>query len=220
MSNITLRDVSGDARVQTYIEMANEQMDAIGYTEHGARHAGIVAKVAGVILRQLDMSERDAQLAEIAGYMHDIGNVINRENHPETCAVLAHHMLTAMGMPPREIAVIMGAIGNHEEDNGNPINPVTAAVIIADKSDVHYSRVQNPDPRDFDIHDRVNHAAQKSYLRVDGEKKVISLELTIDTKSASVTEYFEIFVMRMVSCRHAAKVLGCDFKLIINDVEL
>jgi uncharacterized protein len=220
MNQVVLRDVKDDERVKAFIEKANEQMAAIGYTEHGSRHAGIVASVASGILRQLGMPARDVELASISGYLHDIGNVINRDHHPETCALLAYNILSTMGMPPNETATIMGAIGNHEEDNGHPINPIAAAVIIADKSDVHYSRVQNPNPMTFDIHDRVNHAAQKSYLRVDPEKNVISLELTIDTKSASVTEYFEIFIFRMVACRHSAKVLGCEFKLVINEIEL
>jgi uncharacterized protein len=179
-----------------------------------------VAGVSRGILHQLGMRDRDCELASIAGYVHDIGNVINRENHPETCALLAHHILSSMGMDPAEIAVIMGAIGNHEEDNGFPINAIAAAVIIADKSDVHFSRVQNPNPMTFDIHDRVNHAVQKSYLRVEAEAKMISLELTVDVQSASVTEYFEIFLQRMIMCRKAAEMLGCKFKLVINDVDL
>lgn len=220
MSEITLRDVKHDLRVKTYIEKANQQMAAIGYTEHGFRHAGIVSGVSRGIIHQLDLGERMTELAAIAGYLHDIGNVINRQNHPETCALLSHSILYSMGMPPGEIADIMGAIGNHEEGSGFPINPIAAAVIIADKSDVHFSRVQNPNPMTFDIHDRVNHAVQKSYLRVEPEAKIISLELTVDVKSASVMEYFEIFLSRMLLCRRAADVLGCKFKLIINDVEL
>ncbi|MDH7481091.1 MAG: HD domain-containing protein [Armatimonadota bacterium] len=220
MGQICLRDVKRDLRVRTYIEKANEQMAAIGYTEHGFRHAGIVAGVSRGIIRQLGNGSREAELAAIAGYLHDIGNVINRENHQETGAVLAESILNSLKMPPAEIAVIMGAIGNHEEDNGFPINKVTAAVIIGDKSDVHFSRVQNPNPQTFDIHDRVNHAVQKSYLRVDSENKIISLELTVDTTSISVTEYFEIFVLRMVMCRRAADVLGCKFKLVINGIDL
>jgi len=220
MNEIRLRDVRKDPRVKTYIEKANEQMDAIGYTEHGFRHAGIVAGVARGIPKKLGMPERESELAAIAGYLHDIGNVINRANHCETGALLAHSILTSMGMDPTEVAIIMGAIGNHEEDCGYPINPVAAAVIIADKSDVHYSRVQNPNPMTFDIHDRVNHAVQKSYLRVDPETKIISLELVTDVESATVMEYFEIFLTRMIMCRRAADCLGCKFKLVINGVDL
>lgn len=218
--DISLRDVRKNPKVQTYIEMANEQMDAIGYTEHGARHAGIVAGVARDICKQLSLDDRVCELSAIAGYMHDIGNVINRKNHYETGAVLAERILTDMGMPSREVATIMGAIGNHEEDSGFPINEVAAVVILADKSDVHFSRVQNPNPNAFDIHDRVNHAVQKSYLRVNPESKTISLELTVDVESASVMEYFEIFLSRMIMCRLAAERLGCEFKLVINEVDL
>lgn len=220
MKNVTLRDVKDDPRVKIYIEKANAQMAAIGYTEHGFRHAGIVAGVARGIIHKLDLGERDAELAAVAGYLHDVGNVINRQNHPETCALLAHHLLASMDVDTEEIAIIMGAIGNHEEGAGYPINAVAAAVIIADKSDVHFSRVQNPNPMTFDIHDRVNHAVQKSYLRVDHEAKTINLELTVDDEAASVTEYFEIFLSRMLLCRKAAEVLGCKFKLVINGVNL
>lgn len=220
MSEITLQDVKRDERVRVYIEKANEAMAAIGYTEHGFRHAGIVAGMSQGIPRQLGLPVRDSDLAGIAGFLHDIGNVINRNIHTETGAVLAHHILTAMGMETVDIAIIIGAIGNHEEDNGFPINAVAAAVIIADKSDVHFSRVQNLNPVSFDIHDRVNFAVQKSYLRVDAAHKIISLELTINTESASVMEYFEIFLQRMLMCRKAANMLGCKFKLIANGAEL
>ena len=220
MSKITLKDVRKHPKVKTYIEKANEQMSAIGYTEHGFRHAGIVAGVARGILSRMNLGKREAELAAIAGYLHDIGNLINRNNHCETGAMLAHSILTSMDMDAEEIATVMGAIGNHEEESGFPINPISAAVIIADKSDVHFSRVQNPQPMTFDIHDRVNHAVQKSYLRVEPEEKVISLELTVNTDSASVMEYFEIFLLRMVMCRRAADCLDCKFKLVINDIDL
>ena len=220
MSEVTLRDVRRDPRVKTYIQKANEQMAAVGYTEHGFRHAGIVAGVARGIPRQLGLDPRESDLAAIAGYLHDIGNVINRNNHCETGALLAGQILSGMGMDPLEIAIIMGAIGNHEEESGFPINTTAAAVIIADKSDVHFSRVQNPNPHSFDIHDRVNHAVQKSYLRVDPENKVISLELSVDVGSASMMEYFEIFLLRMLMCRRAADFLKCKFKLVINGVDL
>lgn len=220
MNELTLRDIRRDKRVKTYMEKANEQMAAIGYTEHGFRHAGIVAGVSRGIPLQLGRSKRESELAAIAGYLHDIGNVVNRHSHCETGAMLAYSILIDMGMDPVEVAIIMGAIGNHEEDRGFPINSISAAVIIADKSDVHFSRVQNPNPMAFDIHDRVNHAVQKSYLRVEPETKMISLELTVDVESASVMEYFEIFLSRMVMSRRAADCLGCQFKLVINDVDL
>ena len=217
---ITLKDVRHDSRVRTYILRANEQMQAIGFTEHGHRHAGIVSTIARTILAQLGLNEREAELAAIAGYLHDMGCVVNRIGHVEAGALMSYTILTDMGMPAGEIATIIGAIGNHEEPNGLPISPVSAAVIIADKSDVHFSRVQEKDPVKYDIHDRVNFSVQKSYLRVDNEAKSMTLELEIDTTHASVTEYFEIFVMRMMLCRRAADFLGCKFHLNINGAQL
>ena len=217
---ITLKEVRHDGRVRTYITRANEQMQAIGYTEHGHRHAGIVSSIARSTLTKLGHPEREAELAAVAAYLHDMGCVVNRVGHVEAGAMMAYSILTDMGMRADEIATVIGAIGNHEEPNGLPISPVSAAVILADKSDVHFSRVQEKDPVKFDIHDRVNYAVQKSYLRVDDETKAIILELTIDTTHASVTEYFEIFVLRMVLCRRAADFLGCKFHLNINGVNL
>ena len=161
-----------------------------------------------------------AELASIAGYLHDIGNCVHRIYHPQIGATMAMQLLDQMHTDAREIALIIGAIGNHEEPEGVPINAITAAVIIADKSDVHYTRVQNPDPATYDIHDRVNHAVQKSHLQIDRENKTLTLDLVIDVKEATVMEYFEIFVVRMIMCRKAAAVLGCQFRLIINSVEL
>lgn len=217
---VLLKDVRHDARVQTYIARANEQMKSIGYTEHGHRHSGIVSTIARYILSELGYDSRHAELAAIAGYLHDMGCVINRVGHVEAGAVMAYDILTKMNMPPEEVATVIGAIGNHEEPNGEPISRESAAVIIADKSDVHFTRVQNPDPLKFDIHDRVNFAVQKSFLRVDPGAHSIKLELEIDTEHASVTEYFEIFVLRMVLCRRAADYLGCKFGLEINGVRL
>ena len=217
---LTLKDVRHDPRVRIYITKANEQMQAIGYTEHGHRHAGIVSTIARSILNTLGRTEREAELAAIAGYTHDIGCVVNRIGHVEAGALMAFTILTDMEMAPLEIATVIGAIGNHEEPNGLPISPVSAAVIIADKSDVHFSRVQEKDAIKYDIHDRVNYSVQKSYLRVDDAAKTIILELEIDTSHASVTEYFEIFVTRMMLCRRAADFLGCKFSLNINGVNL
>ena len=216
MTEITLKEIRHDARVRTYITRANAQMMAIGYTEHGHRHAGICSTIARYILTTLQYSEREAELAAIAAYLHDMGCVINRVGHVEAGALMAYSILTDMGMPPEEIATVIGAIGNHEEPNGMPISRESAATIIADKSDVHFSRVQNPEPMKYDIHDRVNKAVHKSYLRVDFETRLINLELEIDTSVASVTEYFEIFVVRMVLCRRAAEFLECKFGLKIN----
>ena len=217
---VTLKDVRHDGRVRTYIARANEQMQAIGYTEHGHRHAGIVSTIARSILTNLGRDEREGELAAIAGYLHDMGCCVNRIGHVEAGAIMAYTILTDMGMTAPEVATVIGAIGNHEEPNGVPISAVSAAVIIADKSDVHFSRVQVSDPMKFDIHDRVNYAVQKSYLRVDPEAKTIVLELQINTEHASVTEYFEIFVLRMVLCHRAADFLGCKFHMNVNGVNL
>ena len=217
---LTLKEVRRDARVRAYITGANDQMMAIGYTEHGHRHAGIVSTIARTILTQLSVAEREAELAAIAGYLHDMGCVVNRIGHVEAGAIMSYTILTDMGMPEHEIATVIGAIGNHEEPNGLPISAASAAVIIADKSDVHFSRVQAIDPLKYDIHDRVNSAVQKSYLRVDPETKAIILELDVDTNQATVTEYFEIFVLRMVLCHRAAAFLKCKFHLNVNGVFL
>lgn len=217
---LTLRDIRREPRVRVYITKANEQMAAIGYTEHGHRHAGIVATIARSILLSLEHGERQAELAALAGYLHDIGCVVNRQGHVEAGAIIAFQILSSMGMEPVEIADIIGAIGNHEEPHGLPISPIAAAVIIADKSDVHFSRVQNPDPTDYDIHDKVNGAVRKSFLRVEPEQKTIRLELEIDTEAASIMEYFEIFIFRMALCRKSAEELGCRFRLSINGRDL
>jgi len=217
---VTLEEVRRDAEVDAYITKANEYTGAIGYTEHGARHANLTANIAYNTLKRLAHPERDAQLAAIAAYLHDIGNLVGRINHEHTGAVLANEILRRLGMDPVERAVVMGAIGNHEEKGGEPVSPVGAAVILADKSDVHRSRVRNPDPTTFDIHDRVNYAVEHSFLRVDEKSKTVTLELTIDTSLSQVMEYFEIFLTRMVMCRRAAQFLGCEFKLQINGAKL
>lgn len=217
---VTLDTVRRNPKIRTFIEATNEQMDALGYTEHGFRHAGIVAESAKNLLLNLGQNGRAAELAAIGGFLHDIGNVINREGHGDTSGVMAYTLLTEMGMPADEVAQVISAIGNHEEEIGAPTSGIAAALIIADKSDVHHSRVQNQNPLTFDIHDRVNFSVQKSQLRVDKENKTINLELTTDEKSASVMEYFEIFLSRMLMCRRAADFFGYRFKLIINGVEM
>ena len=217
---LALRDVRANPKIRVYIEKANEQMAAIGFTEHGLRHAALTAAIARNACNSLGLSPRLAELASIAGYMHDIGCVVSRYVHPQIGASMSFTLLNEMGFEAEETALIIGAIGNHEEPEGVPINVVTAAVILADKSDVHFTRVQNTDPATFDIHDRVNQAVQKSHLAVDSENKTITLQLEIDVNVASVMEYFEIFVLRMVMCRKAAEVLGCTFRLIINGVDL
>jgi metal-dependent HD superfamily phosphatase/phosphodiesterase len=217
---VTIDDLKKDPEVDAYITKANEYTGAIGYTEHGARHANLTANIAYNTLKRLAYQERDAQLAAMAAYLHDIGNMVSRINHEHTGAVLANAILVRLGMDAVERGIIMGAIGNHEEKGGEPVSPVGAAVILADKSDVHRSRVRNPDPTTFDIHDRVNSAVEHSFLRVDEKSKTISLELTIDTKLSQVMEYFEIFLTRMVMCRRAAQLLSCEFKLQINGAKL
>ncbi len=215
---VTVEAVRRDPEVRAFIEKANESLRALGYTEHGHRHAALVGNIAENILRHLGYDARTCELAHIAGYLHDIGNLVHRDNHAQTSALLAWSILRRLGMPPSEAATVMNAIGNHEEERGTATTPVAAAVIIADKADVHRSRVQNPDMAAFDIHDRVNYAATHSFVRVRAEERVIALELTIDTSFAQVIEYFEIFLDRMTMVRQAVAFLGCEFQLIINDV--
>lgn len=217
---VTLADISSDPHVTAYIEVADEYLGAIGYTEHGFRHANLVSHISGNILRRLGFDERTAELGEIAGFMHDLGNCISREFHGVSAALLAKGLLREHDMDPLEIAHVMNAIGNHEEEFGTPANPIGAATIIADKADVHHTRVRNPEPSAFDIHDRVNYAAKRSFLRVDGETRTLSLEIEIDTETSQVMEYFEIFLSRMQMCRAAARVLDADFELVINGTRL
>ena len=220
MTLITLDDVRNNETVRTYIQQANQMLYAMGYTEHGLRHAGLVANNARRLCLKLGYTERQAELAAIAGFLHDIGNVVNRDHHAQTGAMIAFHLLTQMGMPPDEIAIIISAIGNHEETTGDPVNYAASAVILADKSDVHFSRVQNPNQGEFDIHDRVNFATQRSRLRVMPKERLIELNLEIDVSVASLMEYFEIFLDRMVMCRRAAEALECQFHLMINSAPI
>ncbi|NIR51826.1 HD domain-containing protein [candidate division KSB1 bacterium] len=214
---VTLKQVKKDPQVKAYIDRADEYLAVIGYTEHGPRHCGLVAKSAFQTLVELGVPEREAELSAIAGYLHDIGNVFNRVNHAYTGAVLAHTLLRDMGMDPTEITAIVAAIGSHDDNGYEPVSRISAGLILADKSDVHRSRVRNPDMIKFDIHDRVNYAVQKSFLQVDNEKKTITLFLKIDLEISSVMEYFEIFLNRMLYCKRAANFLGCRFSLAVND---
>jgi len=220
MKRITLEDVKKNKEVLTYIEIGNENLGVLGYTEHEFKHLEHVALTAAYILKELGYSERDIELAQIAGFLHDIGNVINRHDHGQSGALIAMRILAEMGMDPKEIAVIAAAIGNHEEEYGQPLNPVSAALIIADKSDVHRRRVRNPDFSTFDIHDRVNYAAKDTKVRVDKKERIITLIIEIDSAISKVMEYFEIFLSRMIMCRRAADFLGCQFELVINGVKL
>ena len=213
---VTLDDVRQDEEVATLLDYANQYLRALGYTEHSTRHATLVAETARTILIQGNHSQRMGELAAIAGYLHDIGNVIHRQNHAQSSSVIALNLLSRLGMAWDECAVIVNAIGNHEEERGYATTPVAAAIIIADKADVHRSRVQAESFEDFDIHDRVNYATTERQVVVDAPGKVISLELTIDTGFAQVIEYFEIFLDRMVMVKQAAEFLGYHFRLVID----
>ncbi len=220
LSDVMLDDVKKNEIVDSFIQAANDYLGAIGYTEHGYRHVSLVSSVAQSILVSLDYPKRLQELAAIAGYLHDIGNVVNRQDHGQSAALIAMDILKKMGLTPDEIAIILSAVGNHEEEIGDPVNPVAAALIIADKADVHKTRVRNPNMISVDIHDRVNYAVDRSFLNVDKDKKTISLHLNIDTKISQVIEYFEIFMSRMNMCKRAAKFLDCKFELIINERKL
>ncbi len=217
---VTLEDVKKHSYVIAFLEAADRLMEAMGYTEHGQRHAKLVSNISRNILSHLQHDEREVELAAISGYLHDIGNLVNRTDHCHTGAMIAFEVLKDLKMDACEIAEIMGAIGNHEEDVGDPISAVAASLILADKSDVHSSRVRNPHMIKFDIHDRVNYAAKKSFLRVDPENSLITLDISIDTSISRVMEYFEIFLSRMVISRRAATFLKCKFELIINNTKL
>ncbi|MEW6724592.1 MAG: HD domain-containing protein [Bacillota bacterium] len=217
---VTLNEVRHNPEVEAYIKKGDELLAAIGYTEHSFRHVSLVSKIAQNIMQRLGFPERDQEVAAIAGYLHDIGNVTGRYSHPQTGALLAERILRSMGMDPLEVAPIIGAIGNHEEDSGEVVSSISAALILADKTDVHRSRVRNLDFATFDIHDRVNYASEHSFLRVEKEKRTITLELTINTEISPVMDYFEIFLTRMIMCRRAASFLGCNFELSINNVRL
>jgi metal-dependent HD superfamily phosphatase/phosphodiesterase len=208
--------VAGHAAISTYIQLADEFTANLGFTEHGQRHASLVGNIAYNILYRLGHDPHTAELAAIAGYLHDVGNVVSRHNHPQSSALLSLPVLNELGLPPHDIGVILGAIGNHEEELGHAVSPVSAAVVIADKSDVHYSRVRKDAQVEFDIHDRVNASARHSFVRVDPTAKTITLELEIDTSISNVLEYFEIFLHRMMMCRRAAEGLGCTFRMTVN----
>ena len=217
----TLEAVKSDPRVRTFIRSANQQTGAIGYTEHGERHANTSADGARFILKSLGHDARRCELAAVAAYLHDIGNVVTREKHGQTGALLARDILEDLGFELDDVAAIMGAIANHEESEGGvPVSAISAAVIIADKSDVHRSRVRNPKTTAFDIHDRVNYAATASEIKVSRKEKLITLDLTVDTEVAPLMEYFEIFLSRMMLSRRAAEFLHCNFALVINDTRL
>jgi metal-dependent HD superfamily phosphatase/phosphodiesterase len=218
-SLLSIEEIQQDPLLASFITSADKAMAGLGYTEHGFRHANLTARIAFNVLSRLGMEGRLAGLACIAGYLHDIGNMVARDTHGQVGALLAYDALKDR-MQTADLALIMGAIGNHEEEGGESVSPVAAAVILADKSDVHRSRVRKAAQLDFDIHDRVNYAAEQSFLRVDSSARTITLELTIDTEISHVMEYFEIFLHRMIMCRRAAEQLDCQFKLRINGASL
>ena len=217
---IAVEDVKKNEQVRILIKKSDEILGVIGYTEHGERHASLAANIAYNILDRLKHPEKRAHLAAIAAYLHDIGNVINRDYHAQTGAILARSILSEMEMPLDDIMEVIAAIGNHDEKDGQPVSDICAAVVLADKSDVHSSRVRTLDGIKQDIHDRVNYAAKSSFLRVDEEKKIVTLEIKIDTSISQVMEYFEIFLSRMLVCRRAAEFLGLEFHLEINGQRL
>jgi uncharacterized protein len=207
--------IKGNEKVRILLSKTDEFLGNINYTEHGFRHAELVSRISFNILHRLDFPEREQKLAEIAGYLHDIGNAINRVNHAQTGALLAYNILMELGFRYDDIVDICGAIGNHHEEDGRPISAIAAALQIADKTDVHKSRVRRDGDIKHDIHDRVNWGVEKSFLDVKG--RTISLRLTIDTDVSPVMEYFEIFMDRMLLSRKAAEFLDCTFSLYIND---
>lgn len=217
---LTYDQVSKSDKIKTYIIRADESLGALGFTEHSFSHVIHVARTAGYILQTMGFDDRTAELAKIAGYLHDIGNLVNRKDHSQSGAVMAWSILNDMGCDPEEIATIVTAIGNHDEGTGVPVNAVAAALILADKSDVRRTRVRNTDISTFDIHDRVNYSVQESRLTISEDKTQIRLELTVDTEYGSVMDYFEIFMQRMILCRKAADRLGLRFKLTINHQQL
>ena len=217
---LTYEEITKSEAIKTYIIRADESLGALGYTEHSFSHVVHVAETAGYILETMGYDERTIEVAKIAGYLHDIGNLVNRKDHSQSGAVMAWSILNDMGCDPAEMATIVTAIGNHDEGTGVPVNAVAAAMILADKADVRRSRVREKDPTSFDIHDRVNYSVKKSVLKINEDKTLVKLKLVVDTKYGSVMEYFEIFMQRMVLCRKAAEKLGLQFKLIINEQQL
>ena len=213
---LTYEDVANNEQIKTYIRKEDETLRFLGYTEHSFAHVTKVARDARDILLALGYPAREAELAQIAGYLHDIGNVINRIDHAQSGAVMAFRLLDKLGADAGEIATIISAIGNHDEATAAPVNPVAAALILADKTDVRRSRVRNPDPAAFDIHDRVNYAVEEASTEISPDGSAFTLKIRIDTAISAVMDYFEIFLDRMLLCRRAAETLGMRFGLVIN----
>ena len=217
---MTYEEINKNEAINTYIRQADASLVALGYTEHSFAHVTLVAEKAGYILQTLRYPQRTVELAKIAGYLHDIGNLVNRVDHSQSGAVMAFRILDNLGFAPEEISIIVSAIGNHDEGTGVPVSPVAAALILADKSDVRRNRVYNQDSSSFDIHDRVNYSVTKAELKINEAHTLIKLKLTVDTHFGSVMDYFEIFMQRMLLCRKAAEKLGLQFKLMINEQQL
>lgn len=217
---MTFAAIKANPDINTYIARADDSLVALGYTDHSFSHVALVAETVKYILETLDYPARTVELAQIAGYLHDIGNLVNRVDHSQSGAVMAFRILHNLRFPAEEIATVVSAIGNHDEGTGVAVSPVAAALILADKSDVRRSRVRNKDIAHFDIHDRVNYSVKKSVLKINEDRTLIKLKLTVDTKYGSVMDYFEIFMERMIMCRKAAEKLGLQFKLMINEQQL
>ncbi len=217
---VSYEDIKHDPSISTYIQKADDALSCLGFTEHGFAHVGMVSKTAEYILKSVKASAHDIELAKIAAHLHDIGNLVNRSEHSQSGAVMAFRVLLAKGMSAEDVATIVCAIGNHDEGTGVPVDHVSAALILADKSDVRRSRVRNRDITTFDIHDRVNYSVTDYSLTVDKDKSDITLRLEIDTQISSIMDYFEIFLERMLLCRKAAEKLGLRFRLKINGQSL
>ena len=217
---VTLEDVKKNNEVKAFINGAQKQLDALGYTEHSYRHMGIVSSRTGEILEKLGYDEKTIELGKIAGYIHDIGNVVNRVDHAHSGAILAYNILKDMGMPLEDITEIVSAIGNHDEKTGTAVSAISAALILADKSDAHRDRVVNTNMSNFDIHDRVNYAVTDSSLKIDEKQRKVTLKLTIDTEICPVLDYFQRFMDRTMMSKYAAKYLHVMFELIINETKV
>ena len=218
--SMSYEEIRNNPTIRTYIQKADQSLAALGFTEHSFAHVTRVAEMAGYILTTLGYPERTVEIAKIAGYLHDMGNLVNRVDHSQSGAVMAFRILDNLGFDPEEIATIVTAIGNHDEGTGVPVDEVAAALTLADKSDVRRSRVRNQDIQNFDIHDRVNYSVTKSELKINEAHTLIKLKLSVDTRFGSVMDYFEIFMGRMILCRKAAEKLGLQFKLMINEQQL
>ena len=217
---VTLEDVKNNPEVQELIIGAQNQLNALGYTEHSLRHVSIVSNRAGKILETLEYDQHRVELAKIAGFLHDIGNGVNRVDHAHSGAILAYNILKEMGMDLKDRTEIMSAIGNHDENTGTAVSDISAALILADKSDVHRDRVVNKNMATFDIHDKVNYAVTNAELTINNKEKEIVLDLTIDNHICPVLDYFKIFMDRTMMSKYAARYLQVWFELIINDTRL